>query len=148
MKRELLNLVAKFNVMKKLSLLLFVLALFVSCGSGFDAEVEKNKIFDIHDEVMPKMGELMSLKRKVIEKASEVNAENASELQNIAQELDEASEGMMSWMRDWSKNSQQYMEMKNGTEAQKEYLAAEMERVIDVKEAINTSMAKAKEALK
>ncbi|KYG77642.1 hypothetical protein AWW68_02390 [Roseivirga spongicola] len=139
---------AKFNVMKKLSLLLFVLTLFVSCGSGFDAEAEKNKIFDIHDEVMPKMGELMSLKRKVIEKASEVNAENASELQNIAQELDEASEGMMSWMRDWSKNSQQYMEMKNGTEAQKEYLAAEMERVIDVKEAINTSMAKAKEALK
>lgn len=135
--------------MKKLSLLLlFVLGLFVSCGSSFDAEVEKNKIFDIHDEVMPKMGELMSLKRKVIEKASEVNAENASELQNIAQELDEASEGMMSWMRDWSKNSQQYMEMKNGTEAQKEYLAAEMERVIDVKEAINTSMAKAKEALK
>jgi hypothetical protein len=135
--------------MKKLSLLLlFVLALFVLCGSSFDAEVEKNKIFDIHDEVMPKMGELMSLKRKVIEKASEANAENASELQNIAQELDEASEGMMSWMRDWSKNSQQYMEMKNGTEAQKEYLAAEMERIIDVKEAINTSMAKAKEALK
>ncbi|NVK86364.1 MAG: hypothetical protein HWE21_18695 [Cytophagia bacterium] len=135
--------------MKKLSILLFVLLAFNSCGGdSFDAEVEKNKIFDVHDEVMPKIGEVMNLKKKVLEKADGLEGEPANELRDLAAELDNASEAMMSWMRDWSKNSSQYMEMKNGAEAQKKYLAAEMKRVEEVKEAINGSIAKAKEALK
>lgn len=135
--------------MKKFSILLFVLLVFNSCGGdSFDAEVEKNKIFDVHDEVMPKIGEVMNLKKKVLEKADGLEGEPANELRDLAAELDNASEAMMSWMRDWSKNSSQYMEMKNGAEAQKKYLAAEMKRVEEVKEAINGSIAKAKEALK
>lgn len=135
--------------MKKLSILLFVLLAFSSCGGdSFNAEVEKNKIFDVHDEVMPKIGEVINLKKQVLEKAEGLQDTEASELKTLAEELDNASEAMMSWMRDWSKNSGQYMEMKNGAEAQKGYLAAEMKRVEEVKEAINSSLAKAKEALK
>lgn len=135
--------------MKKLSILLFVLFAITSCGGdSFNAEAEKNKIFDVHDEVMPKIGEVMNLKKQVLAKAGEAEEEQASALRDLANELDNASESMMSWMRDWSKNSSQYMEMKNGAEAQKNYLSAEMKRVEEVKEAINGSIAKAKEALK
>ena len=135
--------------MKKLSFLFFVLVFISSCGgNGFDAEAEKNKIFDVHDEVMPKMGELMNLKRKVMEKAGEMESEQTNELRDLAKELDDASESMMSWMRDWSKNSAEYLNMKNGAEEQKAYLANEMKKVEEVKKSINDALAKAKAALK
>lgn len=134
--------------MKKLSFLFLVLVLVSSCGNGYDAEAEKNKIFDVHDEVMPKMGELMNLKRKVTEKADALEEEQANELRELANELDDASESMMSWMRDWSKNSAEYLNMKNGADEQKTYLAGEMKKVEEVKKSINEALSKAKAALK
>ena len=135
--------------MKKLFPLLFAIILLSSCGGdGFNAEVERNKIFDIHDEVMPKISEVMALKKQVEEKAKTLSEAEADALYDLGKELDEARNGMMSWMRDWSSKSGQYMEMKNGAEEQKAYLAAEMEKVRSVKEAINGSIQKAKAALK
>lgn len=134
--------------MKKLSFLFIVLLTISSCGGGFDANEEKNKIFDVHDEVMPKMGEVMNLRKKVLEKASTMEEAKANELRDLAKELNDASNQMMTWMRDWSKNSGQYMEMQNGADAQKTYLAGEMEKVQEVKKAINESLERAKAALK
>jgi len=134
--------------MKKLSFLFLILVFVSSCGESFVATAEKNKIFDVHDEVMPKMSDLMSLKRKVLEKAGELEGEQANELRDLAKNLDDASESMMVWMREWSKNSAEYLKMKNGAEEQKAYLADEMKKVEEVKKSINDALAKAKEALK
>ena len=83
-----------------------------------------------------------------MEKAGEMESEQTNELRDLAKELDDASESMMSWMRDWSKNSAEYLNMKNGAEEQKAYLANEMKKVEEVKKSINDALAKAKAALK
>ena len=135
--------------MKKLLFLFLTLTIVLSCGGdGFDAEAERDKIFAVHDEVMPKIGEVMNLRREVQKKASELNEEEADDLRDLAKELDEANTLMMVWMREWSEKSAEYMAMKNGAEEQKAYLADEMKKVQEVKEAIDNSIAKAKEALK
>lgn len=137
--------------MKKVYFLAVLSLLIWSCGGGFNPEAEKNKILDVHDEVMPKIGEVMNLKKKVLDKVgtlSDDQPEMAQELRTLAKELDDANSGMMSWMRDWSKNSSEYLNMKAGTDEQVAYLTEEMKRVTEVKEAINSSIQKAKEALK
>ena len=53
--------------MKKIFALLVLVLSVASCG-GFDTQAKVDEVLDIHDEVMPKMGELMNLKRKVLEK--------------------------------------------------------------------------------
>ena len=137
--------------MKKVYILAVLSLILWSCGGGYNPEVEKNKILNVHDEVMPKIGEVMNLKKKVLDKAGTLSEEEASlaqELRALAQELDDANSGMMSWMRDWSKNSNEYLNMKAGEEAQVDYLTNEMKKVSDVKEAINSAIARANEALK
>lgn len=137
--------------MKRVYILAVISLMLWSCGGGYNPEVEKNKILDVHDEVMPKIGEVMNLKKKVLDKVgtlSEEQTEMAQELRALAKELDDANSGMMSWMRDWSKNSSEYLNMKAGADEQVTYLSEEMKRVTEVKDAINSSIQKAKEALK
>ncbi|HEY9116243.1 MAG TPA: hypothetical protein VIN11_00370 [Roseivirga sp.] len=136
--------------MKNVYMLAVLSLILWSCGGGYNPEAEKNKILDVHDEVMPKIGEVMNLKKKVLDKAGILSEEEASlvqELRALAQELDDANSGMMSWMRDWSKNSNEYLNMKAGEEAQVDYLTNQMEKVTEVKEAINSAIQRAKEAL-
>lgn len=60
----------------------------------------KKEAMEVHDDVMPKMGTLMELKGQLKEQAqdSTMNSEYA-----VAQEkLQEAHDGMMEWMRDYS----------------------------------------------
>lgn len=139
--------------MKKFLGLMLIAIFTYSCGGGFDAKVEENKVLDIHDEVMPKIGEVMSLRRQVLAKVSEIESQNPQnetlkDLRDLAAELESANDGMMSWMNDWSKSKKPHV---NGTSSEEEQIAffkAEMERVTKVKEDINTSMAKAKKVLK
>jgi len=133
---------------------LVLLAIFTfACGGGFDAKVEEGKILDVHDEVMPKLGEVMSLKRKVLAKATEIEADNPDaesldDLRNLAGELDAAREGMMKWMNDWAKGKEDHVNRTSSEEEQKAFFAAEMALVTKVKEDINSSIAAAKEILK
>lgn len=120
---------------------------FLNTGFLF-APMMRAQILSIHDEVMPKIGEVMNLRREVQKKASELNEEEANELRDLAKELDEANTLMMVWMRGWSEKSAEYMAMENGAKEQIAYLMEEMKKVQEVKEAINSSIAKAKEALK
>lgn len=133
---------------------LVLLAIFTfACGGGFDAKVEEGKILDVHDEVMPKLGEVMSLKRQVLAKATEIEADNPGaeildELRDLAGELDAAREGMMKWMNDWAKGKEDHVNRTSSEEEQKAFFAAEMALVTKVKEDINSSIAAAKEILK
>ena len=137
--------------MKKISMLLLFAAM--ACGGEKAAqEAMKNAVLDVHDEVMPKMGQLMKLKKQLLSKANKI-AENdttdkrITELSSLANELESAHQGMMTWMHQWSENADPYT---NGTAPSEEITAfykAEQKKVNQVKADINGSIEKAQKAL-
>ena len=75
--------------------------------------IEANKgmraqIIGVHDEVMPKIGELMSLEKKALAQADSLFAQDSTAIAEIegmrtlAAQLNQAHEGMFVWMRQYS----------------------------------------------
>jgi hypothetical protein len=101
----------------------------------------KKEVIEIHDEVMPLMGDLKSLKTKVLEKSASLsnedfsNKEQIEELEQMAAELDSAFDGMFVWMRQFKSD---YEGM--STIEVKDYLLEQKLKVekvnVDIKEAI------------
>lgn len=126
------------------------LMLFSCSGDKVDEnQILKDEVIAIHDEVMPYMGDLKSLRKKINEKSEVLeeqdsvgNSEKVLELKLLAKDLDDAFEGMFVWMRQF-KNS--YEEM--GEEEIKSYLQEQRVLVSKVRDDINRSMAAAKEEL-
>jgi hypothetical protein len=92
------------------SLILLLSFLVLSCANPL---IEANKemraqIIGVHDEVMPKMGELMSLQKKALAKADSLYAQDSTataqieSMRTLAGQLDQAYEGMFVWMRQYS----------------------------------------------
>ena len=92
------------------SLILFLAFLVLACANPL---IEANKelraqIIGVHDEVMPKMGELMSLQKKALAKADSLYAQDSTataqieSMRTLAGQLDQAYEGMFVWMRQYS----------------------------------------------
>jgi uncharacterized protein YicC (UPF0701 family) len=91
--------------------LIFIFSMFVlACANPL---IETNKemraqIIGVHDEVMPKMGELMSLQKKALAQADSLYAQDSTataqieSMRTIAGQLDQAYEGMFVWMRQYS----------------------------------------------
>ncbi|OEK02254.1 hypothetical protein BFP97_12320 [Roseivirga sp. 4D4] len=139
--------------MKKVLSFVLVAIFTLSCGGGFDAKVEEGKILDVHDEVMPKLGEVMDLRRQVLAKATDLAESNPEDealegLRSLATELEDARKGMMTWMYDWAKTKTPHVSGQSTEEDQKAFFQAEMERVTKVKDDINSSIAAAKAVLK
>jgi hypothetical protein len=86
--------------------LFFVLGVaFISCGDGKkendrdEVAEKKEEVIAIHDEVMPKMGQLKSYQNQLGTKADGLEAQAAEPLRQAARKCDEAYEGMFVWMR-------------------------------------------------
>jgi hypothetical protein len=91
--------------------LIFIFSMFVlACANPL---IETNKemraqIIGVHDEVMPKMGELMSLQKKALAQADSLYAQDSTattqieSMRSLAGQLDQAYEGMFVWMRQYS----------------------------------------------
>jgi predicted small lipoprotein YifL len=98
------------NILKLL--LIAVFGVLAACGkSGKDVpaddlvaentnQVLYNEAMDIHDEVMPKMGNLMSLKRKLKDTLDTPGLTEAqqNDFKSRVQLLDSAQKSMMDWM--------------------------------------------------
>ncbi|MFN3839502.1 MAG: hypothetical protein ACK4RF_02245 [Cyclobacteriaceae bacterium] len=137
--------------MKKTFALLLVLG-FVSCNKNKDKQAsdpvtdDPNKVLysqvmDIHDEVMPRMDDIMKLKRELketVESASNLVPEKKKELERKIIQLDSASKAMMQWMNDFRPEEYTGEELR-------EYLESEKERVTKVKELMLEAIQKAKE---
>ena len=93
----------------RISLIFGLMLIFQSCGSG---QVEENakkraEVIAIHDEVMPKMGQLKSLEKSALGLVEELSAMESVDtvkvqsLKDLAVELDQAYEGMFVWMRQY-----------------------------------------------
>lgn len=139
--------------MKKLLAVLSLFVFALACGESYNTQEHINQVFNVHDEVMPKMGEVMALKKQVLAKAKEVgeakgDSVQAESLRGLALRLDQANEGMMQWMREWQANAQPHINEETTVEERKAFLNGEMEKVKKVREDINSSIEAAKSALK
>ena len=127
-------------------LYLLVLALFFSCTSTKEDPVKKLKdeTIAIHDEVMPKMGELIKTRKDLLAKADslmDTNAERAVMLTTIADDIADANESMMDWMRNFEP------EFEGSEEAIIQYFEAQKKSIQEVKENMLGSLEKGKEVL-
>ncbi|SMD32109.1 hypothetical protein SAMN04488029_0449 [Reichenbachiella faecimaris] len=79
----------------------------VACNSE---KKEQQALFDevmlVHDEVMPKMGNLRALASELSQKADSLaldsltdSSEEINEMRSLSKKLKDANEGMMEWMR-------------------------------------------------
>lgn len=104
-----------------------------------------NQMMDVHDEVMPKMDDIMKLKRQLQEQISNTPnmvTERKQELERVISNLDSASNSMMNWMH----RIHEFNPLADSVDQEKarEYLESEMEEIKKVKELIDESIEKAK----
>jgi hypothetical protein len=135
----------------RICLIFGLMLIFQSCGSG---QVEENakkraEVIAIHDEVMPKMGQLKSLEKSALGLVEELSAMESVDtvrvqaLKDLAVELDQAYEGMFVWMRQY--------EVEDGDQTPEEintYLDEQMVLVTEVNKNMKAALAKADSLLK
>lgn len=113
-----------------------------------DSSAQMKEVMAIHDEVMPKMSQLNAM---MVKMESEVDSTTArgQEAAAIVLELQDASKGMFTWMKDFSQGftTEEIMEGAELSAEKKERLNQEEEKVRIVREKINGSLEKAKNFL-
>lgn len=96
--------------------------------SASDQPSMKEQVMAVHDEVMPKMGDLMKARKALLAKLeTTTDSTEVAKLKQLAAEIEAANEGMMVWMRNFDPNF-------SGTEAETEaYLNDQLKSVEKVK---------------
>ncbi|SIP96096.1 hypothetical protein [Maribacter ulvicola] len=137
--------------MKKIfySLTIATFLTFTSCKETKKAE-EPSKmeyVMSIHDEVMPKMGTLGKLVGQLKPMADSLGAESVEF--KAMKDLQKANKSMMDWMQGFGDrfDAEEIMNGKELSAEKKKWLAEEEEKVKQVKENINSSIANAEEIL-
>ena len=131
--------------------LMVFMVFFQSCGKKQEEQNKalREKIIAIHDEVMPKMGQLKSLEKSALQKAEELkNSESPDltqidSLKNLASKLNQAYEGMFVWMRQYSTEDGEQT-----PEQVKAYLDEQFLLVTKVNEDIKSALDEAEGSLK
>lgn len=101
-----------------------------------------NQVMDIHDEVMPKMNDIYTLKKLLQEKITsspDLVEEKKKELEETIQQLDSASNSMMVWMRQFNPPADTASE-----EAMREYLESQLEKVKKMREDVLVALERGK----
>ena len=107
------------------------------------------QIIGVHDEVMPKMGELMSLEKKAWAQADSLFAQDSTAsvkidaMRSLAETLNQAHEGMFVWMRQYSLDEEE-----KTPEEVKSYLDEQLLKVNQVNVAIKAALDQAATQLK
>ena len=136
--------------------LLFFGFFFLSCKqtknsdkSELPQQSQMEQVMAIHDEVMPKMGKIGQL-RSQIQTQIDSSTARGKEAQQIALELQDAYDSMMSWMSTFGGRFSTD-EIMNGGELsveKQEWLNEEEQKVKVVRDKINGSITKAEDFLK
>jgi paraquat-inducible protein B len=75
-----------------------------------ETDVLYNKVMEVHDEIMPKMGDIMRLKKQLKEKlaeldtATEIDRAKIDDIERAIADLDNSHEEMMGWMRQFDRD--------------------------------------------
>jgi hypothetical protein len=148
--------------MKSIANILFALIFLAACGKtaehsdhdhdSAEADGESpnealyNQVMDVHDEVMPRMEDIYTLKKNLQEQIAntpDMVVERKQQLEAIISNLDSASNAMMDWMH-------KFEPLPDSVDQEKarEYLESEIERIKKVKELMNESIEKAEAEVK
>ena len=106
-------------------------------------QVLYDQVMDVHDEVMPRMDDIMKLKRSLQEQIAntpDMGVERKQQLEKIISNLDSASSAMMNWMHEFNPLPDTVDQ-----ELAREYLEEEMEKIRKVKTLMLESIDKAKQ---
>ena len=134
----------------------FVFA-FAACNQKADqvAELEK-EVLGIHDEVMPKMGEIMTLKKGLTQQLARLDrlqqegassttlAQERQQALDLTGRLSRADSLMMGWMYEYKGDSAKALP----TGAALEYFRLEKEKMVHVQETTTNSIRETREFLK
>ena len=134
------------------TVLIFIVTM-AGCGQKQDGEASepeetekvkayKREVMDLHDEVMPMMGEIYASKKSLREKlqAPGIKPEDKQRLEAVQSDLEAADKGMRVWMREFS-------QVKTTGVSEDEALAnlkVEMEKIGNVKKQMTEALEKAK----
>ncbi|TVP50650.1 MAG: hypothetical protein EA341_06920 [Mongoliibacter sp.] len=135
------------NIFSSVSCIIYVTIILLSCGTQNESNEElKDEVIAIHDEVMPKMGELKTLKKNILavsetlyQEDSVMHAELIGKLESLAERMDQAFDGMFVWMRQYKPGSEDMSEKEY-----REYLLDQKEKVQKVNADIKATMNEAK----
>jgi len=130
----------------RISLVFSLVIFFQACGpSQKDLnDAKRTEVIGVHDEVMPKMGQLKSYEKKALQKAEEfasadtVDSVKVLEMKNLALELDQAYEAMFVWMRQYDTEDGE-----RSPEEVKTYLDEQMVSVSEVNKLMKSALTKA-----
>ncbi|TLV01297.1 viral A-type inclusion protein [Dyadobacter luticola] len=130
----------------KSSLLFFGLLIFIfacSKDANKDKAVElENEVMAIHDEVMPQMDDIMSLKSKLSKKIQNIDslqnvgisgnslAEQRIKAVDLNQKLNESDKQMMTWMHEYRGDSAKKLKSEEAVA----YFEKEKEKILAVKQ--------------
>ncbi|NNF20006.1 MAG: hypothetical protein HKN61_09525 [Flavobacteriaceae bacterium] len=138
-------------MLKTIQFLFIVLCISLSGCKEQDKSEEKGqrmqKVMEIHDEAMPRMGELSKLVGEM--KARVDSTERGQEYEEAMEELQEAYSGMMEWMQNFGDRFEpdEIINGKELSEEKQEWLLEEEENIKEVREQINSSINRARELL-
>lgn len=132
-------------------LILLFSMLVLACANPL---IETNKemraqIIEVHDEVMPKIGQLMSLEKKALAQADSLFTQDSTAttdieaMRSLAGQLNQAHEGMFVWMRQYSLD-----EEGKTPEELKTYLDEQLVKVNQVNADIKVALKQAASKLK
>ena len=122
----------------------------LSCKEGNKKEEgpsQMERVLAIHDEVMPKMGELGKLVGQLKERAG--TSKSSEQYEMAIKDLQKANVAMMDWMKEFGDrfSSKEILDDAQLSEQKKLLLAEEEEKVKLLKDQITSSMARAKALL-
>jgi hypothetical protein len=131
-------------------ILLFSMLVFACANPLIEAnKAMRAQIIGVHDEVMPKIGQLMSLEKKALAQADSLFAQDSTAITDIeamrslAGQLNQAHEGMFVWMRQYSLD-----EEGKTPEELKTYLDEQLVKVNQVNADIKAALEQAASKLK
>jgi len=134
-----------------LSLLILTFVLLTSCANENESARKAllDKVLEVHDQVMPKMGDIMKYKKQLntkidelVEAGAEENADQIAQLKTAVTSLENSHEGMMSWMRGFNSNFDDKVEQEVMA-----YLDDQMTRIEAVAKETDAALQKAEELL-
>ena len=123
--------------------LMLIPFLIISCELK-DKEIEKLKseTIAIHDEVMPKMDNIMKLKTSLKTELDSLSNEDSTNVQGLIISLENADKAMMNWMRNYDP------QMKDMSDDEKiEYLKNQKSSIQEVSELMKSSISEAEDYL-
>ena len=142
--------------MRKLIVSAITMAILGSCGQDKAAvEQAEKEVFVIHDEVMPKIGQLMEYKEALSKEITSLDSllkiksidslqKRKEEALALSSSLQDADKGMMDWMHDYNGDS---LKTLSGDEALKA-MNAEKAKIGAVRDTMLESMGKTAQLLK